>query len=160
MRPRALLLDTNIWIDSQLGTHVGHEVARKLIVVARNNDVRIGVAFHSLTDVFYVVCNELKRVNRADSKIPPERASAAAKEAAWGVVTNIMEYAEVVGADGSDARIAALHKAVHDDFEDDLVFAAARRMGADLIVSNDLALIKHSPLPALTAEDALKWMRA
>ena len=160
MKPLALLCDTNIWVSYHLGFEDEHEAARALVLTARNNDIRLGIALHSLSNVFYLIHRNLKRMNRTDPKIPPERASAAAKEAAWGVVNNIMEYAEVVGADGSDARIAALHKAVHDDFEDDLVFAAARRMGADLIVSNDLALIKHSPLPALTAEDALKWMRA
>ena len=90
--------------------------------------------------------------------MPSERIALAAKETAWGVVNSIADYAEIVGGDGSDARIAALHKKVHDDFEDDLILAAAHRMGADLIVSEDIAFIKHSPIAAMTARDALNWL--
>ena len=158
LKPRAILIDTNVWINSQLGLRNGYEHARALIVKARRKGLRIGIALHSLTDIFYVVQSELKHLNDKEGGIPPERAAYAAREAAWGVINNIMEYAEVVGADGSDARIAALHKAVHDDFEDDLVIAAARRMRADLVVSDDLSFVKHSPLPTMTAADALKWI--
>ena len=164
LKPRALLLDTNVWINSQLGTHVGYEDARRLLIRAREQQIRIGIAFHSLTDVFYVVRRELQRANEVassgESSIPPDRIAAATKETAWGVIASIMEYAEVIGGDGSDARIALLHKNLHDDYEDDLVYAAARRMGADLIVSDDLAFVRHSPLPAMTSADALRWIEA
>jgi len=164
LKPNAILLDTNVWINSQLGMHAGYEDARNLLIYARQQHIRIGIAFHSLTDVFYVVRRELQHANEQaspnESTIPPECIAAAAKEAAWGVINSIMDYAEVVGGDGSDARIAALHKALHDDYEDDLVYAAARRMGANLIVSDDLTFVKHAPLPAMTTADALRWIMA
>jgi len=163
LKPRSILLDTNVWINSQLGAQPGYEEARKLLIHARRSGVRIGVAFHSLTDIFYVIQQELKRANNisaaaGENGIPPERVAAAAKETAWGVVNSIADYAEVVGGDGSDVRIAALHKTLHDDYEDDLIYAAARRMGADLIVSDDEAFVKHSPLPALSTKEALIWL--
>ena len=160
LQPKALMLDTCIWVNSQIGTNSGHEAARKLVVAARKQGMRLGIAPHSLSNVFYIVHRHLRRFDLGNVGIAPEDAAAAAKETAWGVIGNIMDYAEVVGADGSDARIAALHKDVHDDFEDDLVLAAARRMRADLVVTDDLALVKHSPLPAMTAEDALRWICA
>jgi predicted nucleic acid-binding protein len=160
LKPRVLMLDTCIWVNSQIGTNSGHEAARKLIVEARKQGARVGIAPHSLSNVFYIVHRYLRRLDATTGAIPSERSTAAAKEAAWGIVNGIMEYAEVVGSDGSDARLAALHKSVHDDFEDDLVIAAARRMRADLIVSDDLAFVKHCPLPAMTAEDALRWIIA
>lgn len=160
LKPRALMLDTCIWVNSQIGTNRGHEAARKLIVAARKRGMQLGIAPHSLSTVFYVVCRHLGRFKAKDDSVSPECAAAAVKETAWGVVNSIMDYAIVIGADGSDARIAALHKSVHDDFEDDLVLAAARRMRADLIVSDDLGFVKHSPLPIMTADDALRWIMA
>lgn len=157
MKPVALMLDTNVWVNSQLGASVGHEDARGLIVEALEQGIRLGIAPHSLASVFNIVHRYLKRT-AADGKALDETTAAAAKEAAWGVVNNIMEYAEVIGSDYSDAHIAALHKKVHDDFEDDLVIAAARRMRADLLVTDDLALVKHAPIPAMTTEDALRWI--
>ena len=158
LKPHALMLDTCIWVNSQLGTNSGHIAARNLVLAARAQDARLGIAPHSLSDVFYIIHRHLRRLDIANGSASPEQSAAAAKEAAWGVVNNIMDYAEIVGADGSDARIAALHKSVHDDFEDNLVIAAARRMQADLIVTDDLAFVRHSPFPALSAEDALRWM--
>ena len=160
LQPRSLMLDTCIWINSQIGTNSGHEAAWKLIVAARRRGMLLGIAPHSLSTVFYVVYRYLRRFDADNDSIAHKDAAAAAKETAWGVVNGIMDYATVVGADGSDARIAALHKSVHDDFEDDLVLAAARRMQADLIVSDDLEFVRHSPLPIMTADDALRWITA
>ncbi len=160
LSPRILLLDTCIWVNSQLGANRGHEEARKLIVAARKRGARLGIAPHSLASVFYIVHRTLKRMGAQLGSNPADESAAAAKEVAWGVVNNIMEYAEVIGADGSDARIAALHKSAHDDFEDDLIIAAARRMRADLIVTDDLAFVRHCPLPIMTAADALRWIEA
>lgn len=158
LKPHVLMIDTCIWVNSQLGANRGHDQARSLIVTARKQGMRLGIAPHSLATVFHTVRRTLGRIGLAEGKLPQEESAAAAKETAWGVVNNIMEYAEVVGADGSDARVAALHKGVHDDFEDDLVIAAAHRMNADLVVTDDLALVRHSPLPTMTAEDALRWI--
>ena len=160
LSPRVLMLDTCIWVNSQLGANLGHEDARSLIIAARKRGARLGIAPHSLANVFYIVYRSLKRMGIEQGVELPDSTYAAAKEVAWGVVNNIMEYAEVVGADGSDARIAALHKSVHSDFEDDLVIAAARRMQADLIVTDDLDFVKHCPLPIMTAKDALRWIEA
>ena len=156
LKPRVLMLDTCIWVNSQLGTNSGHVAARDLIIAARKQGARLGIAPHSLSNVFYIIYRYLRRLDASATRASSEQFAAAAKEAAWGVINNIMDYAEVVGADGSDARIAALHKEVHDDFEDDLVIAAARRMRADLLVTDDLAFVRHSPLPTMTAEDAVR----
>ena len=160
LQPRSLMLDTCIWINSQIGTNSGHEAAWRLIVAARERGILLGIAPHSLSTVFYVVHRYLRRFDVGGDSVAPHDAAAAAKETAWAVVDNIMDYAAVIGADGSDARMAALHKNVHDDFEDDLVLAAARRMQADLIVSDDFEFVRHSPLPIMTADDALRWITA
>ena len=158
VRPSALLLDTNVWVNSQLGASSGHENARKLVTTALDQGIRLGIAPHSLASVFYIIHRYLKRIAASEGKALDAGTAAAAKEAAWGVVNNIMEYAEVVGSDYSDAHIASLYRKVHDDFEDNLVIAAARRMQADLLVTDDIALVKHAPVPVMTTEDALRWV--
>lgn len=155
---RALMLDTNVWINNLIGANRGHEAAHALVDTALDQGIRLGIAPHSLASMFYIVHRYLKRCHVADGRTFDDAAAAAAKEAAWGAVDNIMEFAEVIGSDISDARIAAHHKRIHDDFEDDLVIAAAMRMGADLLVTDDLALVKHSPIPTMTTADALKWI--
>lgn len=158
LKPRALMLDTCVWVNSQIGTNSGHEAARSLIIAALRQDMTLGIAPHSLASVFYIVHRHLRRLDAADNAAISGDSLAAAKETAWGVINSITEYATVIGANGSDARIATLYKSVHDDFEDNLVIAAARRMKADLIVSDDQQFVLHSPLPAMTAEDALRWI--
>ena len=60
-----------------------------------------------------------------------------------------------VGADASDVWLARKYQRVHSDFEDCLVLAAATRAEVDLIVTNDDALLRHSPIAALSSSDAL-----
>ena len=158
LKPKSLMLDTCIWVNSQIGTNNGHEAARDLIVTARKQGMILGIAPHSLANVFYIVHRHLRRLDATSQKSVPGDAAAAAKETAWAVISNILDYATVIGADGSDARIAELHKAIHDDFEDDLIIASARRMNADLVVTDDLSFINHSPLPTMTAKDSLRWI--
>ena len=157
LKPRSAVLDTCIWLNSQIGSSPGHAASRELIIAMRSSGIRLGVAAHSLSNVFYLLTRFFRRCDALGS-VPERHSEASARESAWAVIDNIMEYAEVIGMDGSDARIAALYKPAHDDFEDDLVLAAAHRMGADLIVTDDLTFVKRSPLPALTAEDALRWI--
>ena len=158
LKPQAIVLDTCVWLNSQMGSNPGHEDARELIIAAHRSGARLGIAAHSIATMFYVLERFFRRLDAASEIAGEKHSQNAAKEAAWAIVNGIMEYAEVIGMDGSDARIAALYKSAHDDFEDDLVIAAAHRMGADLIVTDDLAFVKHSPLPTMTAQDALRWI--
>ena len=56
--------------------------------------------------------------------------------------------------------LACKYRQVHDDFEDDLLIAAAQRAQADYLVTNDERLLKHAPVAALSARDALAALRA
>ena len=80
------------------------------------------------------------------------------RAAAWAAVSHILEVAEVVGSDYFDAYLAVKERALHDYYEDNLVVAAARRMEADLLVTNDVALIEHSSVPALSLDRATAWL--
>lgn len=153
----ALLVDTNVWLDAEYGDGKPG-VASDLLKAARKAGVRLGIASHSLKDIFYLVQRRIKIENQIMGKIPPEHCGKAARIAAWSIVEKLIGSVEVVGSDYSDAYLASKHRAIHDDYEDDLVIAAAMRMNADLLVTSDQALLKHSPVAALSPEDAIHWL--
>ena len=65
------------------------------------------------------------------------------------------EIATAVGADSSDVWLARKYQRVHEDFEDCLVLAAARRAKVDFLVTSDDALLQHAPVAALSVDDFL-----
>lgn len=158
MNKPALLLDTNVWIDLELEGANSGEVAALFLAAARR-DARLGIASHSLKDVFAIVERRIKHAARDDdTATDPEALGRVARSIAWGVVEHILEQAEVVGADYSDAWLALKGRPLHDFYEDNLVVAAAKRMEADLLVTSDLRLLKHAPVATLSVIDARRWL--
>ncbi len=49
---------------------------------------------------------------------------------------------------------------LHDDYEDNLVVAAAQRSRADCLVTNDEKLLRHSPVATFSCRDAAIYLRA
>lgn len=155
----AFLIDTNVWLDYELGYSESHERACRFFRAARIGDARMGIAAHSLKDVFYVARNRAKAANRKDG-MPLDASAKSANAVAWALVEHILESAEIVGSDYMDAYIAHKQRFLHEDYEDDLVIAAAMRMNADFLITSDAALLKHSPVATLVPEDATKLLRA
>ena len=56
--------------------------------------------------------------------------------------------------------MARKQRCLHEDYEDNLVVAAAKRAHADCLVTNDQNLLKHSPVAALSCTDALAYLQA
>lgn len=152
------LVDTNVWIDYELGCSSSFAQAREFFRAARLADVRIGIASHSLKDVFYIARNRAKAANQQGG-MASESSAASASSVAWALVEHILEVAEVVGSDFADAHIAQKQRLLHDDYEDNLVVAAAMRMDADFLVTSDATLLKHAPVAALAPADATKWLQ-
>lgn len=159
MTRNAFLLDTNVWLDMVLPGD-NHDAVHAFVLAARAEDARLGIAAHSLKDVYVLMQRRLKLDNKKDGKIPADKIEPASRVVAWSIVQNIIETAEIVGSDYSDAYIAAKQRPIHDDFEDDLVIAAAMRMKADFLVTSDAALLRHAPVAALSPEDATTWLNA
>ena len=65
------------------------------------------------------------------------------------------DLACAVGADASDVWIARKYKALHRDFEDDLVLAAANRAYVGHLVTSDGRLIRKAPVDDLAPGDIL-----
>lgn len=156
MNRPALLVDTNVWVNIEYGDRGGWP--SEFVHAARGADARMGIASHSLKDVYYLLQRRIKNDNKRLGDTAPERSGAAARVAAWAAVNHILEIAEVVGSDFADATIAVKHRSIHDDYEDDLLIAAAMRMNADLLVTSDQDLLKHSPVAALSPQDATRWL--
>lgn len=151
-----LLIDTNVWLDMEFGEPGGWPT--EFLIAARMADARMGIAAPSLKDVYYLIQRKIKLDDQRLGGVDPQRSAAMARTAAWAVVEHIMEVAEVVGSDYMDAILALKHRRIHDDYEDDLVIAAAMRMKADLLVTSDQTLIKHAPIAALTPQNAIHWL--
>lgn len=157
MKSVALLIDTNVWIDYELRTENAATI-ELFFREARKRGARFGIAAHSLKDIFEIVQRRLKQMERTDPQMDPQHAGPSARSVSWALLEHIMGFAEVVGSDYMDAHMACKDRVFHDFYEDNLVVAAVRRMGADLLVTNDAALLKHAPVPALSVEGAIDWL--
>lgn len=152
-----ILVDTNIWIDYYLGYRTGHAQARELLAQANHADVDILHAVTSTKDVFFLVAADFKREARKQAQgVLSPSAAQAAQAVAWACVDNIQTISTAVGCDQSDVWIARKQRELHSDYEDNLIVAAAMRSKASLLVTNDEKLLRHCPVAALCAEDALK----
>lgn len=69
---------------------------------------------------------------------------------AWSFFDNIKDIVGFVGCDESDIFIAEKLRNKNDDFEDNLVVAAAIRADANYLVSNDNNLLKKQLVPTKT----------
>ena len=158
-RPPYLVLDTNVWIDFYLQERTGHEVASELLKAAARHGAELLYPVHSSKDVYFIIAADAKR--RSIRKFGAEHAEEAAKAAdafAWGCIDYMSRQASAVPCDHTDIWLAEKQRGLHSDFEDDLVIAAAMRAKADLLVTNDDKLLRHSPVPTLGASDAIAWL--
>lgn len=153
-----LLLDTNVWIDYFSPWRQGHELACKLLATSVEQGVDLLFAVSSSKDVYYQVQVGYKwAAKRCEGTLTEEKALAA-RETAWGCVRWMSEIANPVGCDMSDVWLAQKQKAVHMDYEDDLIIAAAIRSKATQLVTNDRSLVMHAPVSTLNIEDTLTYV--
>ena len=149
-----ILVDTNIWVDNYLPNRPLSQASRRFLHAAHDCGMQLAYPVHCIKDVFFLIQAGLKRLKRESGPLS-EADAEAIREAGWGCVQNMREFACSVGADESDIWIACRHRALTRDLEDNLVIAAAQRAHARLLVTNDAYLLKHAPVPALSAADAL-----
>lgn len=156
----ALLLDTNIWVSHYLSARCYSENCRSLITEAVKRNVPLVYAVHTSKDFFFVFSKFLKAEYRQmHGGELHESAANAINEMAWSCLENMKDLAVCVGADQTDVWLAMKHKAIHSDYEDDLVIAAAMRSGATLITDDD-SLRNHCPVACLSSAEALPYVRA
>lgn len=155
-----ILLDTNIWLDYYDRGRSAHGDAVDLVSYAKMKGIALLYAVSNAKDLYYLINRAMKQQTRKATGTLTEHDALIVRTAAWGVVEHLSQEAFAVGADESDVWLACKYRRVHDDFEDDLLIAAAQRAQADYLVTNDERLLKHAPVAALSARDALAALRA
>lgn len=150
-----LLLDTNIWLDLYLPGRQGVEPSRELVSWAESHDIGLAFPASAILDVYRRVGAQLKAWVRAERGTLAEVEAAAIKRIAWDDVNEMQRLATPVPVEVHDLALAAKYRDVHNDLEDDLVIAAALRAKANYLVTNDRALIRRSPVTALTPQAML-----
>ena len=158
----AYLVDTNVWMDYYLQWRPRHADARVLVDGCVSKGFGLLVSVTTLSDLFFSMQSAVKAQYRKeqsgqDPDLTPAQALFA-REYAWGCVENLVENHTVVGADLGDVWVGQRQRAVHPDFEDDLVIAAAYRAEPEFIITNDEKLLRHSPYAAMDVADAIKLL--
>ena len=144
-----VLLDTNVWLDAFLPRRVAGEASKELIATAMRHNVDLLYPVHIVPDVFYLSYIDIKRFLQGQGQ--DELLAQAARTTAWEFVNTMHEIATAVGADGSDVWIASKWEQIHQDVEDNMVLAAAKRAKADYLVTSDKKLLSHAPLAGVAA---------
>ncbi len=154
-----LLIDTCVWIDAYLGERKGHDIARSLIDTALDMGAELLYAITTCKDVYYLIGVLLKkRASESEGSLSAADTEAI-KRISQGCLTSMRAIATAVALDESDVWIAEKLQGIHSDFEDNLVIAAALRSKADFLVTTDERLIAHSPVAALTPQDAITYLK-
>ena len=156
---RCFFIDTCVWLDFFFPTRPGHETACDLLGLLRSNQLGIYCSSGVMQNLSYLAEALMKRELRARGEEIDDTSGYVARQFAWSCVQNMRKLAGLVGADEQDVWFAEKYHRVHPDFEDDLVLAAAKRCEADLLVTNDKALLAHAVVPAMSSSDALTLLR-
>ena len=143
-----MLLDTNVWLDYYLPWRGGHAVARQLIERALEDNRTLAYAVSTVKDVYYMVAAEHKRAERAAAGSLSDSAAQAATATAWGCINNMQAIACAVPLDHTDVWMAAKQRALHGDFEDDLVIASAMRGRTSAVAGVPVSRARSSACPA------------
>ncbi len=159
MKIPSMLLDTNVWLDIYDPDRRFSEDSFELVSFMRRNDAELYYVSTSMKDVFFIIASSLKMKARASCERLTEEDALAINEIAWGCVRSMYETGAPILVSPSVLSAAMKLKGLHDDFEDDIVFAAAQMANVDFLVTNDASMVAKSMVPTLTARDMLKYLR-
>lgn len=153
------LLDTNVWLDYFLPGRPGHDDAAKLVALCEQAGIDLYVAGSALGDFYFLFQQSLKRLARDETGGLTDGQARAINSVTWSHVDVLLSLAGVVGIDYSDAWIARKHGRIHNDFEDNLIIAAALRSKASKLVTNDRDLLRDSPVATVRTADAVALLQ-
>ena len=159
MADLSLMLDTNCWLDYYIPNRPRGAQTRELIRYAFVHDIKLLYPAAIAKDVYYLIDLETKRFIRSAQGKLTQNAAALASEAAWSAVNHMRENAFAASIGQADVWYAAKLRSVHEDFEDNLVLAAAERVRATYLVTSDEQLLRHATVAALTPEKALAALK-
>ena len=131
----------------------------KLFERCVEREVKLSCASLSLKDVFYITPERLAigNSNRMNRKwrisleailivmVVATTAKLILPEVAWSGISKLKELMTIVPIGAEECELAQSLRHAHNDFEDDLIIAAAQQSGATYVVTYDKKLAKHFP---------------
>ena len=134
-----MLLDTDVLIDLALDRHPFSGPASMLLDRIEHGSANAFIAWHSVSNFYYLVA--------------PSRGNANTRD----FIVELIRFVDVASTGTDSLRYAA--SLPMTDFEDAMQVAAARACGARHIVTRNLRDYRHSPIPAISPEDALEQVQ-
>lgn len=155
-----VFLDTNVWLDYFDADRAGNSSAMSLVSLCFDCDYAITSASLSMNDLFYLLqANEKRNLRQRGIEIN-EKTALIIKDQATACVTLATELGTMLSVGHNELRMARVLSKTHSDFEDNIVVATALKAKPMLFVTNDIELIKHAPLPAVSTVDAIAHIKA
>ena len=133
-----ILLDTDILIDVALDRRPYSDPASELLDRVEHGEEAACVAWHSVSNLYYVVVPALGGVSARD------------------FISELTRFIGVASTDTEGIRYAA--ELPMADFEDAMQVAAARACGARHIVTRNVKDYERSPIRAIDPHDALSGL--
>ncbi|MXW88938.1 MAG: PIN domain-containing protein [Acidimicrobiaceae bacterium] len=130
-----ILLDTDVLVDVALDREDYADSAARLLDRVENGEVRAAVAWHSMSNLYYLVAPAHGGVRTRD------------------FIVQLVSFVDVAKTGTEEMRYAAGLPLA--DFEDAMQVAAARACGARWIVTRNLRDYTRSPIPAISPSQAL-----
>ena len=155
-----VFLDTNVLVDYHLGRQPQGGACTELIGLLWKLGTTPYIAAVSLKDLFYLVSAHIKQSVRKEKGALIQVDTRIASKIAWACVEQTLDIAEIVPLRRPECLRARDLRALHDDFEDDLVLAAAEHSGADYFVTSDDALRKHASIACLSPSDMVTLLKS
>lgn len=131
-----MLLDTDILIDVALNRRPHSAPARILLNRIESGGGDACIAWHTVSNIYYVVTRETRN-----------------RDSALNFILRLARFATVAVTDAESIRYAA--RLPMSDFEDAMQVAAAVACDADFIVTRNIRDYRQSPIPAITPSQAL-----
>ena len=133
-----LLLDTNVLLDYALRREPFSHDARSLMTIGYFRDAELWGSAKSFTDIFYFATRAV--------------GSTMAQE----LIERLVSELSICSIGKTDITAALAER--WPDFEDCLIYQAARKVKADIIVTRDVAGFGRSQIPVLTPHGLLDYM--
>lgn len=142
----SILCDTNVLIYYMLCTPRFINDVVKLFELCIEREIKLSCASLSLKDVFYITPERFKeRFMNDESTVVAATAKLMLPEVAWSGISRLKELMTIMPIGAEECEVAQSLRHIHNDFEDDLIIAAAKQSGASYVVTYDKKLAKHFP---------------
>lgn len=155
LHPSSILVDTNVWIAYLLGIRPNCEEATELFEACARQGIALLYAPTTIKDVFYVVPREARRIAKGQGE---DVSHVSFSPLAWASVRKITEVAAAATLSLPECELAYMLRGKHDDFEDNLIIAAAETCNADYVATYDKDLVSHFAPACATPKQLLSIM--